>query len=855
MPITGSSSIIKTGKSARNSEPLDQRDFLFFQLIFNYIDSFWFFVRKREFTGQRTLKRTNHMSEKENIAKLVVICDKIIKWGFCVLAFLLPLFILPFGTNVIEANKQLLLIVFAFLMLVVWLGRTIATGEFELKKGWLNLAIVVFLIFYLISAVFSKNPYQSLVGAGNVVAESFATLLSLAILFFIMVNGFKKRQDLDNLILGFIISGLLVGIFGLAQLTGHFLLPWDFARNVGFNTVGSVNSLEIFLAALLVLSAALFAENRGAFWRRVLYGAAAVFFLLVVLAINFINVWWGLILAAVLIIALGIINRDRVSQFSLILPMIILVFSVMILLARPAFLLNWFNVPAEYSPSLKATLEIDKQALKERLFTGSGPGGYLYEYGLYRSVEVNQSDFWNYSFRRGYSKNSSLPTTIGIFGSLTWLLLVAGFAIYGFLGLIRRRGSNWVLALAVFSSWLMLVVLQFIYATNLTLEFAFWFLLGLAFLTLKTCTTDGGEDNFEKTEKISVSFSRTSPIASVLSFVFVIVAVVAISALYLIGVQYYADVLYQRGLNLVNANIEQSSQLISRAVLLNPYNDLYQRSLSQAALARVNQELVKPQSATRNANIQNLIVTAVNIAKRSTEVMSYNVENWAQRGFVYRSVIPYTADADQWAIDSYIQATKLEPQNPSYYFELARTYVLSFDIFSPSVGQDTEKIQKMKDYLTKAVEALSRAIELKPNYAPALFTLAQVYDRQGQLDEAVAKTIQTQNLYPNDVGVAFQLGVLYFKQSKWTLAKAALERTVALDANYSNARYFLGLIYDKLGEKVNAINQFVKIEELNPDNQDVKNILVNLRAGKSASGGIPAKPSELPISEKQPQAQ
>lgn len=791
--------------------------------------------------------------EKDN-TKIIFICDKIIVWGLYLFGFLLPLFFLPFNANVLEVNKQLILIVFSLILLIIWLTRTIAVGKMILKKSLLNLGIVIFLVFYLASAILSKNLYQSLVGTSGMVAESFFSVLGLVIIFFLLVNNLKNRQHVLNFVLAVILSGVVAGLFGLLQLIGKFLLPWDFAGAVAFNTVGSVNALEIFLASLLVLCVALFAESDAGRWRQIFYGIAAAFFLLMVLSINFSNVWWGLLLATIIIIALGIINKEQMSPYRLILPMLVLAFSVLMLLTNTNLFTKWIGAPVEVSPSLSATLEIDKQVLKENLFFGTGPGSFAYDYGLYRSPALNQTDFWNVRFSQGISKIFSQPSTLGLFGTITWLAIIVGFAVYGFIILVRRRGKNWVLALAVFSAWLLLAFLQFLYGTNLTLEFTFWAILGLSFLTLKRLSlgAEGEKEvDFSQLEAMEVEFKKTSPLASVLSFVFVIVLVLTISALYLGGSYYYADVLYQQGLRAVSEknDIENGSVIISQAVMLNPYNDLYLRTLSQAALLRVNQEFGKPQSADRDARIQNLIATAVNIAKRSTDLGPLNVDNWVQRAAIYRAVMPYTAGADQWTFDSYLEATKLEPQNPYYYFELGRSYVLASDLLM-SAQADQEKKTKAQEYLAKSEEAFNESISLKSDYAPSLYQLALVYDRQGKTEQAITKMKETQEAYPQDVGVAFQLGLLYYKQADWNLAKAQLERAVMLDQNYSNARYFLGIIYDKQGDKTKAVEQFEKIAQLNPDNQDIKNILANLKAGKPA-----VAPSELPIQEKVPQEQ
>lgn len=784
--------------------------------------------------------------------KVVWFCDWVIKGGLYLLAFLTPIFFLPFNVNVLELNKQLLLVVFCLILLIAWLGKMIAQGQMELKKSWLNIGLVLFAIFSLVSGILSKNLYLGLVGSGGVIGESFFSLAALLIIFFVLVNNIKDRKEMINLAFVLICSGLLAGLYGAFQLAGKFLLPWDFAKVANFNTVGSVNSLEIFLASLLVLAAVLFTENETALWRQIFYGAAAFLFLIMVLSINFANVWWVLLVVAVIIVSLGIINRGQISQFRLILPMLILAFTVLMLLPLRLNIFTWFTVPSEVAPSWSASIDIDKQILKEKPIFGAGPGAYSYAYGLYRDKELNQTDFWNVRFNQGISKIVSQPVTLGIAGAAAWLIAVIGFLFFGLFALIRRRGKNWPLSLAMFSSWFVLAFSQFLYGTNLTLEFAFWFLLGLSFLCLKTLTAKGGEEDETTIAKIpamSASFDRTSPFASLLSFAFVVVLVLTISVLYLGGSYYYADILYQKGVTLVNAknDLDGGTLKIKDAVMLNPYNDLYLRTLSQAALQKVTQEIAKPQSAQRDANVQNLIATAINIGKRSTDLAPLNVDNWIQRAAIYRAVIGYLSGAEQWAFDAYNEASKLEPQNPAYYYELGRTYVLSSDLLAQAAQKNKEAAAKQQDYLVKAEEALKKSIEAKPDYAQALFELAMVYSRTGQTNEAIANMVKTRNLYPQDIGVGFQLGLLYYKKSDWNSAKAELERSLLIDENYSNARYFLGLVYDQLGNKAAAIEQFAKVESLNPDNQDVKVILANLRAGKPAISQVPTQPSQVPI--------
>ena len=98
-------------------------------------------------------------------------------------------------------------------------------------------------------------------------------------------------------------------------------------------------------------------------------------------------------------------------------------------------------------------------------------------------------------------------------------------------------------------------------------------------------------------------------------------------------------------------------------------------------------------------------------------------------------------------------------------------------------------------------------------------------------------------LLPQDTGAAFQLAVLYYKTEKYEQAKAEFIRALALDSNFSNARYFLGLLYDREGDKEAALDQFERIAKLNPNNEEVKQIIANLKAGLPALGS----PESVPI--------
>jgi len=790
-------------------------------------------------------EEASETKESEETSKAGLFFEWAIKIGLYALAFLTPLFFLPFTASVLELNKQFLLFIASFVLAVFWLGKVLTQRKLEIKRSLNNILIVLFLVSVLISSFLSQGRFQSLAGFGGVIAESFLTLVSLALIYFLASNTFKTKEEISLLFGALLCSAILAGVFAFLQLNNIFLFGWDFAKVVSFNTVGSANALEIFLATVLVMAVALFAEGRRPLWQMIVLGASSAILLFMLIALNFGNVWWVLIGVMTLIVGMGIMKQGRSSQTRLIFAMVVLAMALMLTLTKINISKGWLNVPAEVSPSASATLDIDKGALGQHLFFGAGPGTFGYSWELFRSDLINQTIFWNVRFSQGLSKILTMPANLGIVGVGLWVLLLLFFAAWGGIRLMLRKGENWNLALTFYAGWLFLAAMQFFYVFNVTLEFVFWLMMGVALMLLR------GLKQSEESESgaLSMSFRKDSPLASAFSFLMVIFLVVTISVFYL-GFNFWrADVFYQQGLvaSASQGNLQTGYDNLVKAANLNTYRDTYMVALSQLSLLRVNEELAKPRSTARDTQVQQLIADSVNFGKAATDINPQNPDNWIQRGTVYNSVIGYLPGAEDWMISSFSESARLEPKNPYAIFQLGAGYKTLSDLNASQAGQDQQKQAKALDYLNKAQEQFEKAVAVKNDYAPAHYQLALIYDQLGKANEAIAKMEITKASYPNDVGIAFQLGLLYYKKQDWTRAQSELERAVAMDQNYSNARYFLGLIYDRNKETQKAIDQFEKIASLNPDNQEVPKILANLKSGKAALDGMIPNNQTVPV--------
>jgi tetratricopeptide (TPR) repeat protein len=252
--------------------------------------------------------------------------------------------------------------------------------------------------------------------------------------------------------------------------------------------------------------------------------------------------------------------------------------------------------------------------------------------------------------------------------------------------------------------------------------------------------------------------------------------------------------------------------------------------LSQAYISKLGDEINRqdlPQDV-KNKNIEILISNSINAAKIATDINPYSVADWSARGLVYQTLIGLLDGAGDWAIKSYDEAIKLDPNSPYYPTQAGLVYLAEIQTLPNQTIADQNKI------LASAKDRFAKAVLLKPDYAPALYQMARIYQMEGKTDEALAALENTQKYAPDDLGLAFQLGVLYYQKGDFAKAQAELEQAIALSPDYANALYFLGLTYDELGQKDKAIEEFLKVAELNPDNSMVKKILDNLKAGKNA---------------------
>lgn len=772
------------------------------------------------------------------------ILGEAIKKIIYVLVVLVPIWFLPITINVLELNKQALIVLLSVIALILWFVKMLNTGELKVKKNIIGLALGAFLLIAILSTIFSIRPYGSLVGSVNNLSLSLINIICFVTLIFLIVNNFKGAKETFGLLFAFLFSAAIACVYGFIQMWGGFIFSWDFAKTAAFNTIGSINTFGIFSAVILtMLSALLFVVKRPAI--KVFFGLFAILNLITLISINFWTLW--IVLAAgmfvVLLFSLMYIAKLGKGVNWIALPMVLLGISLIFIFFRPSLSFKP-TLPTEVGLNSRGSLSVIYSALKEKPILGSGPEMFSFDYAKYKPSTINETAFWNVKFSNPTGEIYSLVSGFGILGALSFLAILILFVINAIKNITREKEEDILkkfLDVSILAGWFGILVSWFLYPQSITLTFVFWLLLALYLI-----------DNSAKEETV-YSLRKTPKVLLLSSLCFVVAIVIIIGMLYVAGTRYVADIMYAKGVNLVQVKgeVDNGINAIVKSTVVNPYDDNSYKALSQLFTIKLQQDASNT-TATKE-EVANLVqadaINAINSATRTTVLSPKDASNWLLRGQVYRGLISVIDGAADWAETSYNEAIKLEPSNPFAYLEIGRLYENKADAIVAKARTDAAVKKTWDEYIAKAMENIDKSIALKSNYSEAYFEQAQIYDRQGKLSEAIKGMEINRQLLPSDSSIAFQLAVLYYRSEMFKEAQAEFIRAIGIDPNFSNARYFLGLLYDWEGNKQLALEQFNKIAELNKDNQEIQTIISNINTGKPALGKpISAKkPSELLI--------
>lgn len=452
-------------------------------------------------------------------------------------------------------------------------------------------------------------------------------------------------------------------------------------------------------------------------------------------------------------------------------------------------------------PNLSSSLIVSKGVLISDGIFGIGAGDYIRAWQLYRPQAVILSPYFGYDFSQGFSIETTLFATIGIFGLVGFLLLVIS-ALYSTYKSFKQATHgedhmiNGFLAIALFYflvvsfflplSYAMLMLWMVIAGLGLgraklteyhpSKKVAFFMVPIAILLSINVLLTVQKTRAFAAFSKAQTTLAAAGPTQQVGDYLLEAQSYYTYDGFYRAQVEYY---------------IAQEKEIVARQT--------------------TDQEALKTEYLSVAKKAVDAGIAAVTTNKN-------NYQNYVTLGRAYELALPFDREkAYENAKKSYQEAVKLYPENPYLYILLAR--------LDAAVGA--------KDGVRNN---LTEALKKKQNFADALYLMSQLEASESNIDDAIKYALEAVTNAPNDPLTYIQAGLLFYGKKDYTNAVGALQAGLQRDPNNANIAYFLALALRDGGRSDIAKQLGDELLKRNPGNPDLEAFLKSLDIGQSVTG-------------------
>lgn len=751
--------------------------------------------------------------------------------------FLLPLFFLPTQIVPLGLAKSSLLLLSSIIVFVAMFYTIYKEKKVSLPNTYIILAALLLPIVYTISSLGSKTLVLSIFGYALEVGTA-GSIVTLSILFVGAIYFFRDRAKLIRAITALFLSLSIVAVFALLKVFfgASFLTLNTFYGKMG-NPVGAWTDLSVIFGVLAIVT--VFTSEMLPLSGRVNMFVRALFIISVLLLVvtNF-STLWGLTLVSSLILLAyfgtvekldGVKFTKRIGvRLAIILAVISLIFLVNPKLGSKDIATRISEISgvvnSDVRPNLQSTFDVTQRVLSSNLLLGSGPNTFDKSWLLYKSSETNATPFWNLSFPYGFGFLPTVPSSVGIIGSLVWVIFLGLFLKLGIKSLSQTQESrsDKFLLISTFLVATFLWTAVFIYPPSIVV-------LGLAFITTGLFVASTEVVGAVSSKEIILNSSRLNQFASALVAILLIVGVGSFG--FVSAKKVLAATHFQRALVYANTSTRTLTEVeseLGKAITISP-SDPFWSAVSQVQLIKVNNVMNNPSGNddTDRDNFQNALSAGI-AALQNAINLNPSYQNWIALGNIYSSLVPEPISIDgayESAQTAYKQAQSLHPLSPEASLLLAR------------LEYDNNNAKAARSYIAEAISK-------KSDYAEAYYFLSQLEVGENNLKQAIESAETSALLLPTNAGVLFQLGLLKYSNREYKGAIEAFNRSLALVSDYANAKYYLALSLDRTGKTGEAIKILEDLDRTNPNNSAVEDALDRIRDGKTAESETKSKTSK-----------
>jgi len=737
------------------------------------------------------------------------------RWSVYLLFLLVPFFFVPLPWVSVAQSKLLLAVVVITVGFLAWIVSSFNASQLRFPKSPLLLASALIPAAYLISALATGASWESFAGDGR----GQDTVIGFVLLYIASLMSAAILRSSNLLLFAFrlLLTGALAVI--TVQIV-HLAIPSFTFGGVlttpATSIVGSWHDLGIFLVLVvfifLTLSRTTLLEG---YWNLAAI-TAAFLGLLLLIVINFSDVWLGLFgLSVFYLLFLYRTHSGSITSFDVrhaapwlacaivSLGMYFGGNAVQAILPVPLQV-----VQIEVRPSWAGTFAVGREVFAEpsRIFFGSGPNTFLRQWDVYKPLSVNKTEFWNTDFYYGVGFIPTSFVTTGILGLLAWGA-VCGALLWGLYRTLRDPASGAIRAILMGSA-VFLTGFHILYVPGPTLSL-------LTFLVFGVLVAEEFSRGMIREWVVSPSWEswkgRICSAALIVSGLMVFAgSTQTVRAL-------ISDAFVSRAV--VEYNLTQDAAKASHSIVwavgILPGNDRAHRAGVELGLLQLSKLLsASDESETTRALLQATLASAIAHGLAAVSIESGNYQNWLALARLYGELAGAGVEgAEERARDAYVAARESSPTTPLPYLGEAQLDLIK--------GDDVA-----------ARKNLEAALAVKLNFAPAHFLLSQIHARAGSLEKAREYGGAVVEIAPQDPLGWYNLGTILYAQKDYQDAALSFERAAALQNDYANALFLLGLSYYQLERKDDALKVLRIVLALNPEDAALVDLVEKMEEGR-----------------------
>lgn len=587
-------------------------------------------------------------------------------------------------TDAFAIPKQLLLGITTVLAIIALSVRMIVEGRVRLRTTPFDLPVLLFGFITFLSAMFAVNRYDALI--------SYVPLFFAVLFFFVVTNAIRGEKAIIFGVASLLLGSTVATVISILSFFKIYVLPFTYTQTQAFTPFGSLLDQAIFLAVVIPLAgyvawpvisplfsnraatADVFGTRRQASLTPVSIAATVAFALLTV----------GLLITVYML---------ATTQKPLILPFV-----------------------TGFQTGL-AAISQDTGRILQGFLLGSGYGTYMTDFTRFKQAAYNTNpNLWSFTFFRSSSLVLELLATTGFLGLMSFLFIVYRVVKERtfFLPIVIALVAAFILPMSFVLQALLFIVLGFFAVLRAQHAPSRYADLEFYLVTLKHgLILAQPEGERAPHDPVNTRYGKILP------FIFVLVIIVIVGYVgYLSSSFVLSDMTFQKSLVAASQNnVQQTYTLQAQAINQFPYRDVYQRTFSQTNLTIANAIASnQPKNSSPSADVQQQIVgliqQSINYGRNAVSVSPQTALDWNSLSSVYRGLIGFGQNAEQFAVLTNQQAIALDPANPQQYISLGGVYY--------QLGLWDEAIRQFQ-----------LAANYKQDYANAYYNLGHAYESKG----------------------------------------------------------------------------------------------------------------------------